>query len=302
MPNPPPPNDPESPSHDLMDLLRGTVLADRYRLIDRHSESRMGWTFAGNDMQTGDSVTLLVLRPSLCRNAPMVASFRRDALATAQMNSPHIVDVLGFGTTETGSVFQVMEPLGEPLSAVVDAETPLPWPRVLHIVNQLCDTLQAAHDIGIIHRDLRPAHIHRMDADGDPDFIKLLGFGFGRLVQPLSVLDTLVGDVPEPPRFTAPEQAEGEPVDHRTDLYAAGACAYALLTGHAPFEGTDYIAVMEQLVTAKPAPPSHWTPDIPTWLDPIILRCLRHDPNDRFTSLRALAEALATSRPQHPRT
>lgn len=280
----------------MADMLVGTVVANRYKLLHRIGEGAMGWVFVGEHVEIGKKVAVKVLRPSLCRLPEAVSRFRREARAATQVGSKHIVDVTDFGTTDTGAVFFVMEHLeGEDLSTTLKKEKFLPWPRVLHILEQLCEALQAAHDVGIIHRDVKPANFYRVQVGNDPDFMKMLDFGIARLANPQDSIVTQTGVVMGTPDFMAPEQAMGKHVDHRADIYSLGASAYALLTGRPPFEGANEYDVIYKQLNDHPAPPSEVAPvaaGVPKWLDKVILKTLRKDPDDRYASMRELADAL----------
>jgi tRNA A-37 threonylcarbamoyl transferase component Bud32 len=280
----------------MADMLVGTVVANRYKLLHRIGEGAMGWVFEGEHVEIGKKVAVKVLRPSLCRLPEAVSRFRREARAATQIGSKHIVDVTDFGTTDTGAVFFVMEHLeGEDLSTTLKKEKLLPWPRVLHILEQLCEALQAGHDAGIIHRDVKPANFYRVQVGDDPDFIKILDFGIARLANPQDSIVTQTGVVMGTPDFMAPEQAMGKHVDHRADIYSLGASAYALLTGRPPFEGANEYDVIYKQLNDDPAPPSEVAPvaaNVPRWLDKVILKTLRKDPDERYGSMRELADAL----------
>jgi serine/threonine protein kinase len=237
-----------------------------------------------------------VLRPSLCRLPEAVSRFRREARSATQIGSKHIVDVTDFGTTDTGAVFFVMEHLeGEDLSTTLKKEKYLPWQRVVHILLQLCEALQAAHDTGIIHRDVKPANFYRVKVGDDLDFIKILDFGIARLANPQDSIVTQTGVVMGTPDFMAPEQAMGKHVDHRADIYSLGASAYALLTGRPPFEGANEYDVIYKQLNDDPTPPSEVAPvaaGVPKWLDRLILKTLRKVPDDRYGTMKELGDAL----------
>lgn len=280
----------------MADMLIGTVVANRYKLLTRIGEGAMGWVFEGEHVEIGKKVAVKVLRPSLCRLPEAVSRFRREARSATQIGSKHIVDVTDFGTTDTGAVFFVMEHLdGEDLSTTLKKEKYLPWPRVVHILEQLCEALQAAHDTGIIHRDVKPANCYRVKVGDDLDFMKILDFGIARLANPQDSIVTQTGVVMGTPDFMAPEQAMGKHVDHRADIYSLGASAYALLTGRPPFEGANEYDVIYKQLNDDPHPPSEVAPvaaGVPKWLDRIILKTLRKLPDDRYDSMKALGEAL----------
>jgi len=283
----------------MADMLIGTIVADRYKLLTRIGEGAMGWVFVAEHVEIGKKVAIKVLRPSLCRLPEAVSRFRREARSATKIGSKHIVDVTDFGITETESVFLVMENLeGEDLSTTLKKQKFLPWKRVAHILDQLCEALQAAHDAGIIHRDVKPANFFRLEHEGDPDFIKILDFGIARLANPQDSIVTQTGVVMGTPDFMAPEQAMGKHVDHRADIYSLGASVYALLTGRPPFEGANEYDVIYKQLNDDPSPPSQVAPvsaEHPRWLDGVILKALRKDPDDRYASMREFGDALSAA-------
>jgi serine/threonine-protein kinase len=285
---------PLSARASLADMLVGTVLAERYRLVQRIGEGAMGWVFLAEHTEIGKQFAVKVLRPSLCQLPEAVGRFRREARAATQIGSRHIVDVTDFGTTPNGAVFYVMEYLGdgEDLGRMLKRKGKVPWKRALDMVRQLCDALQAAHDADIIHRDCKPANFYRTTVDGDPDFIKVLDFGIARLVTPKDSIVTATGVIMGTPDFMAPEQAQGKHVDHRADVYSLGASVYALLTGRPPFTGANEYDVIHKQLNEDPRPPSELVPDVPPWLDAAVLRAMAKDPAARFQSMREFAAAV----------
>lgn len=282
--------------HSMADMLVGTVLADRYRLQKRIGEGAMGWVFLAEHLEIGKKVAVKVLRPSLCKLPEAVRRFRREARSASQIGSRHIVDVTDFGTTPNGAAFYVMEYLhdGEDLAALIKREGKVPWMRVVAMLKQLCVALQAAHDDGIIHRDVKPANFYRMEFEGNPDFIKVLDFGIARLSSPKDSIVTATGVIMGTPDFMAPEQAQGKHVDARADIYSLGACAYSLLTGRPPFVGANEYDVIYKQLNEDPDPPAQVYPagGIPAWLDDAVLLAMRKDPEERFQSMKEFLAAL----------
>jgi serine/threonine-protein kinase len=280
----------------MADLLVGTVLADRYRLETKIGEGAMGWVFLAEHTEIGKKFAVKVLRPSLCRLPEAVSRFRREARAASQIGSKHIVDITDFGTTETGAAFYVMEHLqGSDLSTVLKDNERLPWSRVQGIMLQLCAALQAAHDEGITHRDVKPANFFLVEGSSEgEDFIKVLDFGIARLASPKDSIVTQTGVVMGTPDFMAPEQAQGRHVDHRADIYSLGAAAYSMLTGRPPFVGKNEYDVIYKQLNDEPEPPSRVakTAQIPKWVDEVILKAMRKDPDERYQTMRAFADAL----------
>ena len=280
----------------LADMLIGTTLSGRYHLQRKLGEGAMGWVFLAEHTEIGKQYAVKVLRPALSRMRDAVGRFRREARAATQIGSKHIVDVSDFGTTDSGAVYMVMEYLagGEDLRTTLERHGRLPWSRVVDIVLQCCDALQAAHDVDIIHRDVKPANLYRIATEQTEDFVKVLDFGIARLASPKDSIITATGMVMGTPDFMCPEQAQGRHVDHRADIYSLGASAYALLTGRPPFTGANEYDVIYKQLNEKARPPSELAPgsDIPKWLDAVILEAMAKDPDDRYQSMKELAEAI----------
>ncbi len=300
MPRPAPrPASSKSLRHSMADMLVGTVLADRYQLQKRIGEGAMGWVFLAEHVEIGKKYAVKVLRPSLCKLPEAVRRFRREARSASQIGSRHIVDVTDFGTTANGAAFYVMEYLhgGEDLSSLIKRKGQVPWQRVVNMLKQLCVALQAAHDDGIIHRDVKPANFYRMEFEGNPDFIKVLDFGIARLSTPKDSIVTATGVIMGTPDFMAPEQAQGKHVDARADIYSLGACAYSLLTGRPPFVGANEYDVIYKQLNEDPDPPSEACPAgaIPPWLDDAVLHAMRKNPDERFQSMTEFLGALESA-------
>ncbi|MBL4686825.1 MAG: serine/threonine protein kinase [Nannocystaceae bacterium] len=291
----PPPAKPRirAAKHSMADLLVGTVLADRYRLVEKVGEGAMGWVFLAEHVDIRKKFAVKVLRPSLCRLNEAVSRFKREARAASSIGSQHIVDVTDFGQTNTGAAFFVMEHLvGEDFSKTLAREKRLPWKRAHAIVLQLCDALQAAHDAGIVHRDVKPANIYRIKRGDNDDFVKVLDFGIARLANPTDSIVTQTGVVMGTPDFMAPEQALGRRVDHRADIYSLGATAYALLTGKPPFVGKNEYDVIYKQLNEEPKPLREILPDLPKWAEAAILKAMRKSPDERYATMREFGEAL----------
>ena len=224
--------------------------------------------------------------------------FRREAEAAANLRSPHTVELYDFGVTEDGTLYLVMEFLdGMDLETLVRQTGPLPSGRVIHILRQVCDSLEEAHARGLVHRDIKPANIHLGLVGLRHDFVKVLDFGLVKEVTSVSVehsLATIPGQMAlGTPAYMAPEMALGEPVDGRADIYALGCVAYYLLTGQLVFEGEKVFQIIANHLQTSPIPPSQRTDrPVPNELERVILRCLAKSPNDRPQSARDLLQGL----------
>ena len=224
--------------------------------------------------------------------------FRREAEAAANLRSSHTVELYDFGVTEDGTLYLVMEFLdGMDLETLVRQTGPLPAGRVIHILRQVCDSLEEAHACGLVHRDIKPANIHLGLVGLHHDFVKVLDFGLVKEVSSVSVehsLATIPGQMAMgTPAYMAPEMALGEPVDGRADIYALGCVAYYLLTGQLVFEGEKVFQMIANHLQTPPIPPSQRTErPVPPELERLILKCLAKSPNDRPQSAGHLLQAL----------
>ena len=226
-----------------------------------------------------------------------VARFRREAEAAAKLRSPHTVELYDFGVTEDETLYFVMELLeGMDLESLVNREGPLPGKRVIHILRQVCESLEEAHVAGMIHRDIKPANIHVGRLGLRHDFVKVLDFGLVKSVAAANSGDsmaTAAGLTPGTPAYMAPEMAMGEAVDGRADLYALGCVAYYLLTGRLVFEASSGFQMIAKHIQEQPMPPSRRSElDINPELERVVLACLAKKPDDRPQSAGELDRML----------
>jgi serine/threonine-protein kinase len=204
-----------------------------------------------------------------------------------------LVEITDFGRLESGQVYFVMELLeGTSLAALLRTGGPLPAARGLSIVRQLVHALKAAHDASIVHRDLKPDNIHISRGDNDSDRVKIVDFGLAKVIGSSKL--TRAGMVFGTPHYMSPEQAAGEIVDHRADIYALGIVMYEMFTGKVPFEADSYMGVLTKHMYMTPAPPSDLAPELKSLgaLEDVILRCLQKRPAARYDNLAALLSDL----------
>ena len=231
----------------------------------------------------------------------LMRRFEREARATAALKSPHTVQLYDFGATEDGRLYYVMELLdGLDLDTLVRHYGPLPAERVIHILRQVCSSLQDAHGNGLVHRDIKPANVVVSRAGTTFDFVKVLDFGLVKLDTARRAEDDAVaklsteGSTSGTPAFMAPEVVLGDAVtDHRVDLYALGCVAYWLLTGKMVFEGENAIQVMVHHAHTPPPRPSlrvEWP--IPAPLEDLLMECLEKDPALRPPSAEVVSTRL----------
>ncbi len=280
-----------APDKEEGDPRVGTTI-DRYRLESNLGTGGMGVVYKAEHIHLRRPVAVKLLHAHLAEDAEVVERFFREARAAGDLNNEHIVKVSDFGTFEDGA-FLVMEFLpGKSLDTVLRGK-PLERQRVVHIATQVADALGAAHEKGVVHRDLKPANVILVEQDGDPDFAKVLDFGIAKLLEGETKQLTKTGIVMGTPAYMAPEQASGEMVDARTDVYALGIMLYEMLGGTPPFTGENPTQVLVAHVTRPPEPLRQHNPDVPEGLERVVLSCLAKDAKARPASMAALSKALA---------
>jgi tetratricopeptide (TPR) repeat protein len=284
------------------DLGTGTTLAQRYRLESLLGRGAMGVVYRGRDLVLERSVAIKLLAEGTLEPAAR-ARLLHEAQAAARLNHAHIIAVYDAGEAQ-GIPFIVMELVeGRNLRelATADGEGLLSVPRVTQIALQLCDALEHAHSQGIVHRDLKPENVLLLEEDGRL-MAKLADLGVARLG--LTSHLTMDGGVVGTPLYMAPEQAVGDPLDGRADLYSLGAMLYELVAGRPPFTGDDPLIIVSKHLHAPVVSPRSHCPDLPRDLEAAILRLLAKRPEDRFASAadtaRALAATLGTAEPIIP--
>jgi serine/threonine protein kinase len=273
----------------------GEVIHDRYRLLQMLGKGGMGTVYLAQHVALARTFAVKLLNPRYAARADIAERFLQEARAVSKIEHDNVVGVTDFGTTADGAAFLVMEHLrGESLGALCKREAPLPWPRVRHIMLQLCRALQAAHDAGVVHRDIKLDNVLRTERGGDRDFIKVLDFGLAKLQTGGGLRLTRTGMVLGTPDYMSPEQARGAPTDHRTDIYAAGVVMYLLLCGHAPFRANNFMGMRNQHLLVVPERPSVRAPEagITDEMDAVVLRALAKDPRNRFESMQQMAAAI----------
>ena len=275
-----------------------------YRLGELLGRGGMGEVYRATHRMLARPAAIKLIRPEVLAERHgdaadlAVTRFRREAEAAANLRSPHTVELYDFGVTDDGTLYFVMELLqGMDLETLVQHEGPLPAKRVIHILRQVCESLEEAQASGLVHRDIKPANIHVGRMGLRQDFVKVLDFGLVKSVGSLTGEDsmaTAAGLTPGTPAYMAPEMALGEQVDGRADIYALGCVAYYLLTGRLVFEGTASFQVIAKHIQEAPVPPSQRTElEIPPALDRVVLSCLAKKPEDRPQNAAELDRELA---------
>ncbi len=259
------------------------LLSDRYELGKTLGYGGMSEVHRGRDVRLGRDVAVKVLRADLARDPQFQHRFRREAQNAAALNHPAIVAVYDTGETvsDYGPLpYIVMEFVdGRTLRDIVKTEGPMDEQRAMETMADVCAALDFSHRNGIIHRDVKPANV--MINNGGA--VKVMDFGIARALadgQGVTQTAAVVGTA----QYLSPEQARGELVDARSDVYAAGCVLYELTTGEPPFTGDSPVAVAYQHVREDPIPPSHQNPEVSAALDAVVLKAMSKNPANRYQS------------------
>ncbi len=285
-------------SSKMADLV-GRVLQGRYRATRKVGAGSMGDVYEGVALASGGRIAIKVLKPERAVRDVFRHRFLREAKSAVLIAHPNVVNVIDYGETEDGLLYIAMEFLeGEDLASYIGRVGRRPWRQCLPVLQQVAAALAAAHDRGVVHRDVKPSNILlRADGQGG-SIVKLVDFGVAKLDNHLvSRVLTQAADVVGTVMYMSPEQAEGRRADLRSDVYAFGVTAFQLATGTVPFPGRDLFKVMTAHMTAPPPTPSTHATDLPPVADAFILRCLAKSPDDRYQSMHDVLAVLAGEAP-----
>jgi beta-lactam-binding protein with PASTA domain/tRNA A-37 threonylcarbamoyl transferase component Bud32 len=260
------------------------VLGERYEIGGVLGRGGMAEVHRGRDLRLGREVAVKVLRHDLARDPSSQVRFRREAQAAASLNHPAIVAVYDTGedrTTTGATPYIVMEYVeGETLRDVLRREGRLSPERAMSLTADICAALDFSHRNGIVHRDVKPGNV-MITPQGT---VKVMDFGIARAVSDSAATMTSTAAVIGTAQYLSPEQARGEGVDARSDVYSAGCLLYELVTGTPPFTGDSPVAVAYQHVREDPRTPSSINPEIPAELDAILLKAMSKNPANRYQS------------------
>ena len=285
--------------------LIGTTLSGRYKIEKLLGEGGMGAVYQAEHTHMRKRLAVKVLHPEMSRLPEVVARFEREAMAAAHIDHPNVATATDFGKLDDGSFFLVLEFVeGESLRDAI-ALGPLELGRSLRVLRQIAAALQRAHALGIVHRDLKPENVMLVDREGTKDFVKVLDFGIAKVpvgdlsashtpLGPSQPVLTQLGMVYGTPEYMAPEQALGQTVDARADIYSLGVMGYEMLAGVRPFDHGSKVTLLGMHVTAAVPPIAQKAPDVhvPPEIEAILMRMLAKESSHRYSDSKELIDAL----------
>lgn len=265
---------------DLLGRHMGPYTLDRLL-----GQGGFAWVFAAHD-DSGKPAAVKVLKPRYAGDTQFERRFRNESQVASELNHPHIVETRRVGQAE-GTTYFAMDLYPDSLGSLLEREGPLPEARVLQLAIDIAEALAFAHARDVVHRDIKVDNI-LLRADGAA---VLADFGIARAVTGY-VTATGVNMTIGTPHYVSPEQAQGRPLDGRSDLYALGVTLYKALTGDVPFRSTDWFELARMHVEDQPVPPTERRPEISHRFERVVLRCLAKHPDDRYPSAAQLLDLL----------
>ncbi len=273
------------------DPFIGVTISERYLITSMIGSGGMGNVYLAEHVLLKKKVAVKILHFELSKNKDTLERFKREAIAASNIGQSNIVDVTDFGYTEQGNAFFVMEYVeGESLAEIIKKRSPLPLHHVIAISAQIALALYNAHGKGIVHRDMKPENILITAKDEISPFVKIVDFGISKIIG-TNVTSrkertlTKTGAIFGTPEYMSPEQAGGQQVDTRTDIYSLGVMMYEMLTGKLPFTDQNYMKVLHKHQYEIPDLPSSKESTVPSEMDAIVMRCLEKNAANRYPTM-----------------
>ena len=301
-----PPRSTEDVPAQPADPTLGRTIAGKFVILRRLGAGAMGVVYLARQMALDKTVAIKVLHRELAVDGLFTERFRREARAASRLDHPNSIRVFDFGEEPDGLLYLAMEYVeGRDLFTLLAEHGPLPPASIVDLLSQVLAALSVAHDLGVLHRDLKPENIMVLRGEGDDgqpiDVVKVCDFGIAKIVDASVPPEedarrhTTKGLVVGTPEYMSPEQARGEALDGRSDLYSVGVILYELLTGRVPFDGDSALNIVLKHVGESPAPPSERALGVDRRLEAICMKALEKRPSDRYPTAREMRLALRSA-------
>ena len=280
----------QSLSSPSLSLPPGFEIGRRYRVRRLLGRGGMGTVYQVDDVDLTREVALKLIRNDIAENATVLERFKREIQLSSKVTHRNVLRVYDLGETDGVQYLTMQFIAGEDLASLIKREKRLPIDRVLKIFRQICEGLEAAHEQGVIHRDLKPQNVML----GPGDHVYLTDFGLAKTLEQSGVTQT--GAVVGTPYYMSPEQVKGEPAGPRSDIYSLGIILYEMATGSVPYGGNSVYEVMIQRLQKPPRPPRELNPEIPAYVEKLLERCLAVDQEARYQTVREILADLESGR------
>lgn len=274
--------------------LNNKIIAETYRLIRQIGSGGMGTIYEAENIRVGRKFAIKLLKVDLAKNQEVFQRFKREAQIAGRLGHPNMVEVVDFNITKDGAPYIVMEKLdGEDLSQRLKRTGALSLAQTLSMLGEVVDALEAAHQAGVVHRDMKPENIFLCKHGRRDDLIKLLDFGISKIKTADKVL-TQTNAVMGTPYYMSPEQAQGktDEIDTRTDVFALGTIVYEMLSGLSPFQAPTVPTTLFKVCFEEPNPIETQVEGLPAGLPEVLRKALKKEKNERYSSVRAFFEDL----------
>jgi len=276
------PGKPAGAAGDEEAFTTGMLLGNRYEILGVIGKGGMGWVYKARDRQIDRVVAIKVIKPDLALDETVIARFKDEIILARKVTHKNVLRIFDIAEADGFKFISMPYIEGKDLKAIITERGKMPVYEALEIAVQVLEALKSAHDVGVVHRDLKPHNI-LIDADGNAC---VTDFGIAKSMDAGGI--TMTGQIVGTPDYMSPEQAEGRDVDGRSDLYSFGLVLYEMLTGHVPFKADSIITTLMLRLREIADPPSHTNPDVPAWVDRLVMRTLERNADDRYATADAI--------------